>query len=204
LGLLATLLGVPERHLMLPAGVAGYFVAKAIETKIMGAWTPILLLLSGIGLGLYYALSVAWAWGWPSFGAVAMQTAILVLMTAGILSSVPTELPRWLAPVRLLGESGYSFYLLHGSITKVMLVLLFPGFGYQLAAPTDLVVALAVCFGAAVVGSQILYRMVELPLREKASAIGEVVLSAAEQKQVIESLQRPTQARYSREESRYR
>ncbi len=203
-GLLAVLFDFELRHLALPGGVAIYHLAKAIESRVLSVWAPIVLLLAGVGLALQFALATAWSWGWSSVTVIAVELTILLLLAAGITASTPTEIPKWLLPLRYMGEAGYSFYLLHGSITKVMLVLLFPGFGFGVAAPVDLALALVLCFGASVVGSQVLYRSVEKPLRENASALGEVVLSAAEQKQIIESLQRPGQARYSREESKYR
>lgn len=204
LALLLLLGGWDMQWLLLPAGAASFFAARAVETKITGAWAPIGLLLGGLGLGVYLALSIVWKSEMPPAVQAGLLIAALFLVNTGVLCSAATDIPRLLVPLRSLGESGYSFFLLHGSITKVMLMILFPGFGYNLSAPGDLVLALLLCLGASVIGAQVLYRAVEKPIRENIDGNGERRLSEAERQQVIESLQPRGQARYSRADAEYR
>jgi peptidoglycan/LPS O-acetylase OafA/YrhL len=191
--LLAGLVDVPLRYLVIPAGVAAYFAAKAIESKLVGIWGPLIFLAAGLGTAMYVALGAAWGWDFPVLGMLGYELLALLLLATAILGSPATAAPRALAPVQFLGASSYSFYLVHGSITKVMLMVLFPGFGYQLGSPLDLAIALGVCLGAAVVGSQILYRLVESPVRFRLTVAPERELSEEEKRLLIASLQMPSQ-----------
>jgi peptidoglycan/LPS O-acetylase OafA/YrhL len=204
IALILLLGGWDMQWIVLPAGTSSFFLARAIETKVTGAWIPLGLLLAGLALGIYLALSIVWQMELPPAALSSLLISALLLIHTGVLCSSATDIPKFLMPLRSLGESGYSFYLLHGSITKVMLMILFPGFGYNLSAPLDLVIALLLCFGASIVGSQVLYRAVEKPLRENIDGNGERRLSEAERQQVIESLQPRGQARYSRADAEYR
>ncbi len=203
-GLLLWLGGWSLQWLILPAGAASYFAARAIETKVTGSWIPLALLLTGLGLGVYLALNLAWNLEAPMMGAMSAQIVAMFLIHCSVMCSVNSDIPRVLVPLRSLGESSYSFFLLHGSVTKVMLLILFPGFGYTLSAPLDLVIALVLSFAAALVASQVLYRAVEKPLRDNIDSTGERKLSEAERQQVIESLQPRGPARYSRADAEYR
>jgi peptidoglycan/LPS O-acetylase OafA/YrhL len=199
--LVFSLLNWDLRGLSVLAGLAGYFLARAIESKVTGATVPLALLLLGLACGVYIALGTAWNWDLPYLG---LLTLAMFLVTASVVSTSATKIPGALLPAQSFGQAGYSFYLLHGSVTKVMLVILFPGFGYNLSAPSDLVLALLLCLGAAIVGSQVLYRCVEKPIRENVDANGERRLSEAERQQVIESLQPRGPVRYSRADAEYR
>ncbi|GAB4369322.1 MAG: hypothetical protein OHK0021_12360 [Bryobacter sp.] len=202
--LLADLAGVPLYYIAVLAGVAGYFVAKAVEAKTVGLVLPLVLFAAALGLGVYLALGLNGNWEFPLIGQFGFEMLTLLLLTAAVVASPETATPALLHPLQFFGMSSYSFYLLHGSVTKVMLLVLFPGFGYQLSAPTDLAIALVVCLGAALVASQILYRAVEAPVRVRFAEDRERVLSEEEKRLLIASLQPPGQARYSREESEYR
>lgn len=204
LSLILLLGGWDMQWLVLPAGAASFFLARAIETKVTGAWVPLGLLLAGLGLASYLALSLVWQLDLAPVALYGILISAMLLIHTGVLCSSASDIPRVLLPLRSLGESGYSFFLLHGSITKVLLMILFPGFGYNLSSPVDLVIALLLCLGAAIVGSQVLYRAVEKPLRENIDGTGERRLSEAERQQVIESLQPRGQARYSRADAEYR
>lgn len=204
LGLTMLLGGWDTQWLILPAGAASYFLARAIETKVVGVWIPLGMLLAGLGLAIHIALRLAWDAESSAYSLMPLQVLAMLLVNTSVLCSSLTDVPKLLLPLRGLGESGYSFFLLHGSITKVMLLILFPGFGYALSAPSDLILALGLCLGAAVVGSQVLYRAVEKPLRENLDVTGERKISEAERKQVIESLQPRGPARYSRADAEYR
>ncbi len=204
MALLTLLGGWNTEWLILPAGAASYFLARAIETKVVGVWIPLAMLLAGLGLAVHIALRLAWDADSSAYSLMAWQVLAMLLIQSSVLCSSLTDVPKLLLPLRGLGESGYSFLLLHGSITKVMLMILFPGFGYVLSAPSDLVIALGLCFGAALIGSQVLYRAVEMPLRENLDVTGERKISEAERRQVIESLQPRGQSRYSRADAEYR
>ncbi len=204
LGAIAAQLEMSGRCLLAPAGVAAFYVAKALASKIVGVFLPRVMLAGAAALLILRGYAIVQGWTLDAFTILAIELGALLLLAGSILSSEGREEPTALKPLAGIGRSGYSFYLLHGSITKIVLLLLFPGSGYAISAPSDLVMSFGLAMAAALIGSQILYQLVEKPLRNGLMLTPEVVLSDAEQRQVIESLQPRTPSRYSREDSRYR
>ncbi len=144
------------------------------ELRTSGARLRLVLLAGAAALALRFSLESSASWGPYDVARESLFTmsglagATLLTVAAFVLQSQESldyyAFP--LAPVRMLGRAGYSFYMLHGPVTKLFAFLVFPQLAAARAGAWAYWCCMPLCFMLAAGASGLLFVAVEKRLQK--------------------------------------
>jgi peptidoglycan/LPS O-acetylase OafA/YrhL len=100
-----------------------------------------------------------------------LRVVLRIVAVAPLLLCLATRCLPWLQPlferraIRAFGRISYSYYLFHGAVIVAIRLFLFPVAAQVAPSWAVVPVLLAACFAASAVGSAVVYKMIEEPLR---------------------------------------